>query len=172
MRVHDLNFRLSICDAFGFIQPGVTHECGQDAFAQVMEYVPWRIFGRIIERHAGRCGYVYFRLRRSVSSDGLFAVDLARVLHISDGKMGDVNILDILPIEAGAFYVMDRDIWTSTDCTRCIRRARSSSRVPSATWVRGACIGLDRPIHGSNPTIIGKAGPHSANMTPNYFATG
>ena len=29
-------------------------------------------------------------------------------IHISDGKMADVKILDILPIEAGAFYVMDR----------------------------------------------------------------
>jgi len=29
-------------------------------------------------------------------------------IHISDGKMGDVNVLDILAIEAGAFYVMDR----------------------------------------------------------------
>src|ERR1035437_4137380 len=29
-------------------------------------------------------------------------------IHVSDGKMGDVNVLDILPIEAGAFYVMDR----------------------------------------------------------------
>ena len=29
-------------------------------------------------------------------------------IHISDGKMGDVKMLDILPIEAGAFYVMDR----------------------------------------------------------------
>lgn len=29
-------------------------------------------------------------------------------IHISDGKMGDVNVLDILPMEAGAFYIMDR----------------------------------------------------------------
>ena len=29
-------------------------------------------------------------------------------IHISDGKMGDVNVLDMLPIEAGAFYIMDR----------------------------------------------------------------
>lgn len=29
-------------------------------------------------------------------------------IHISDGKMSDVKILDILPIESGAFYVMDR----------------------------------------------------------------
>ena len=29
-------------------------------------------------------------------------------IHVSDGKMGDVNVLDVMPIEAGAFYVMDR----------------------------------------------------------------
>ncbi len=29
-------------------------------------------------------------------------------ISISDGKLHDVNVLDILPIEAGAFYVMDR----------------------------------------------------------------
>ncbi len=29
-------------------------------------------------------------------------------IHISDGTMHDVNILDTLPIEPGAFYVMDR----------------------------------------------------------------
>ena len=29
-------------------------------------------------------------------------------IHISDGKMGDVNVLDILLLEAGAFYIMDR----------------------------------------------------------------
>jgi IS4 transposase len=29
-------------------------------------------------------------------------------IHISDGKMADVKILDTLPIEANAFYVMDR----------------------------------------------------------------
>jgi transposase len=29
-------------------------------------------------------------------------------VHISDGKLHDVNALDELPVEAGAFYVMDR----------------------------------------------------------------
>ena len=29
-------------------------------------------------------------------------------IHVSDGKMHEVNVLDFLPIEAGAFYVMDR----------------------------------------------------------------
>jgi hypothetical protein len=29
-------------------------------------------------------------------------------IHISDGKMSDVKVLDLLPVEAGAFYVMNR----------------------------------------------------------------
>ena len=29
-------------------------------------------------------------------------------IHISDGKLHDVKVLDILPLQAGAFYVMDR----------------------------------------------------------------
>ena len=29
-------------------------------------------------------------------------------IHISDGKLHDVNVLDLLTLEAGAFYVMDR----------------------------------------------------------------
>ena len=29
-------------------------------------------------------------------------------IHISDGKMHEVNVLDFLPVEPGAFYVMDR----------------------------------------------------------------
>ena len=29
-------------------------------------------------------------------------------IHTSDGKMSDVKVLDLLPVEAGAFYVMDR----------------------------------------------------------------
>ncbi len=29
-------------------------------------------------------------------------------IHISDGKMHEVKVLDFMPIEAGAFYVMDR----------------------------------------------------------------
>jgi len=34
--------------------------------------------------------------------------NMPTVIHISDGKLHEVNTLDILPLEAGAFYVMDR----------------------------------------------------------------
>jgi Transposase DDE domain/Domain of unknown function (DUF4372) len=192
---------------------------GKTLFAQVMEYVPWKTFGRIIERHAGDAGVrtldcaelfrvmafaqltwreslrdieaclqanhtklFHMGLRgapaRSTLSDALngrdwriyhglamrlivraralyakeplgidldatvYALDATTIdlclslfdwapfrstkaaiklhtlldlrgaipafIHVSDGKMGDVNVLDLLPIEAGAFYVMDR----------------------------------------------------------------
>ena len=29
-------------------------------------------------------------------------------IHVSDGKLHDVNVLDLLPIEAGSIYVVDR----------------------------------------------------------------
>ena len=29
-------------------------------------------------------------------------------IHISDGKLGNVNVLDVLLLEAGAIYIMDR----------------------------------------------------------------
>ena len=192
---------------------------GKTLFAQVMEYVPWKTFGRIIERHGGDAGVRtldcadLFRVMafsqltwreslrdikvclkanqaklfhmglsgapaRSTLSDALndrdwriyhdlamrlilrarelyakdplgidldatvYALDATTIdlclslfdwapfrstkaavklhtlldlrgaipafIHISDGKMHEVNVLDILPIEAGAFYVMDR----------------------------------------------------------------
>jgi transposase len=202
--LHDLECRMNV---------------GKTLFAQVMEYVPWKTFGRIIERHNGDAGVRtlgcadLFRVMafaqltwreslrdieaclsanqaklfhmgmkvlpaRSTLSDALnlrdwriyhalamrliprarelyakepldidldatvYALDATTIdlclslfewapfrstkaavkmhtlldlrgsipafIHISDGKMGDVNVLDFLPIEAGAFYVMDR----------------------------------------------------------------
>ena len=192
---------------------------GKTLFAQVMEYVPWKTFGRIIERHGGDAGVRtlgcadLFRVMafaqltwreslrdievcltanqaklfhmglkgipaRSTLSDALnlrdwhiyhalamqliararalytkeptgltidatvYALDSTTIdlclslfdwapfrrakaavkmhtlldlrgnipsfIHISDGKMSDVRVLDLLPVEAGAFYVMDR----------------------------------------------------------------
>ena len=192
---------------------------GKTLFAQVMEYVPWKTFGRIIDRHGGDAGVRtlscadLFRVMafaqlnwreslrdievcltanqaklfhmgmkgvpaRSTLSDALnlrdwriyhalamrliqrarslyakdslnidldatvYALDATTIdlclslfdwapfrttkaavkmhtlldlrgsipafIHISDGKMHEVNVLDILPVEAGAFYVMDR----------------------------------------------------------------
>jgi len=45
-------------------------------------------------------------------------------IHISDGKLHEVNVLDILPLEAGAFYIMDRGF---TDVSRLHTIAQASA---------------------------------------------
>ena len=53
-------------------------------------------------------------------------------IHISDGKLHDVNVLDILVPEAGAFYVMDRGY---LDFERLFRLHRANSFfVTRAKW--------------------------------------
>jgi transposase len=77
-------------------------------------------------------------------------------IHISDGKMHEVNVLDFLPIEAGAFYVMDRGY---LDFARLyavhqagaffVTRAKSNMnarRVYSATTDRSTGIICDQTI--------------------------
>ena len=44
-------------------------------------------------------------------------------IHISNGKMHDVNVLDMLAPEAGAIYVMDRGYVDFAACMNCIRPA-------------------------------------------------
>ena len=77
-------------------------------------------------------------------------------IHISDGKLHDVNVLDFLPVEAGAFYVMDRGY---VDCTRLFalhqtgaffvtraKRNLSARRVYSAPTDRPAGVICDQRI--------------------------
>jgi hypothetical protein len=65
-------------------------------------------------------------------------------LHISDGKLHDVNVLDILPIEAGAFYVMDRGY---LDFTRLYAMHQAG-----AFFVTRAKHGMDaRRVYSSPP---------------------
>jgi IS4 transposase len=56
-------------------------------------------------------------------------------IHISDGKLHDVNVLDILLPEPGAFYVMDRGYMDferlyalNTNCAFFVTRAKSNTR--------------------------------------------
>ena len=77
-------------------------------------------------------------------------------IHISDGKMGDVKVLDILAIEPGAFYVMDRgylDFDRLFKMHQCgaffVTRAKSNMnarRVYSAASDRSAGVICDQTI--------------------------
>ena len=64
-------------------------------------------------------------------------------IHISDGKMGDVNVLDMLAFEPGAFYVMDRGY---LDFTRLHRLHQAG-----AFFVTRAKRGMDARRVYSNP---------------------
>ena len=64
-------------------------------------------------------------------------------IHVSDGKMGDVNVLDMLAFEAGAFYVMDRGY---LDFTRLHRLHQSG-----AFFVTRAKRGMNARRVYSNP---------------------
>jgi len=77
-------------------------------------------------------------------------------IHISDGKLGDVNVLDVLVIEAGAIYVMDRGYLDFTRLYRMhqaqaffVTRAKSNTRlrrVYSAQVDRSTGIICDQTI--------------------------
>jgi hypothetical protein len=49
-------------------------------------------------------------------------------IHISNGKMHEVNVLDFLSIKAGLFTRRIGAIWTSPECTSCIGRAFFATR--------------------------------------------
>src|SRR5436190_8966011 len=60
-------------------------------------------------------------------------------IHISDGKMHDVNVLDLLLIEAAPSTSWIEVTWTSSGSTRSIKRVASSSRAASEISMHGAC---------------------------------
>ena len=77
-------------------------------------------------------------------------------IHISDGKMGDVNVLDMLAFEAGAFYVMDRGYVDFTRLHRLhqagaffvtrAKRGMSARRVYSASVDRSTGVVCDQRV--------------------------
>jgi hypothetical protein len=66
-------------------------------------------------------------------------------IHISDGKLHDVNVLDMLPVEAGAFYVMDRGYWTSRDSVTLHQAGAFFVTRAKSAWMPGAST-RRRPI--------------------------
>jgi len=77
-------------------------------------------------------------------------------IHISDGKMHEVNVLDFLPVEAGAFYVMDRGYLDFARLYKLhqagaffvtrAKRGMDARRVYSAPTDRGAGVICDQTI--------------------------
>ena len=77
-------------------------------------------------------------------------------IHISDGKMSDVKVLDMLSFEAGAFYVMDRGYLDFTRLHRLhqagaffvtrAKRGMHARRVYLAHADRSTCVICDQLV--------------------------
>ena len=93
-------------------------------------------------------------------------------IHISDGKLHDVNVLDLLALRTRRVL---RDaivaMWTSQGCTPCIRPAPSSSRAPSRQWMRGACYSAatDRSTGVISDQRVMLNGHYSAKKYPEHL---
>jgi hypothetical protein len=61
-------------------------------------------------------------------------------IYINDGKLHDINALDVLIPELGAFYVMDRGYLDFAQLDTLHKQGRSLLRVPSRTLMRHGCF--------------------------------
>ena len=90
-------------------------------------------------------------------------------VHVSHGKMHDVTVLDQLPIEPGAFYVMDRGY---VDFQRLHRFTRGSAFFVTRCkrnmdFTRRAHRPIDRATGLRSDQTIVLAGPKSSRLYPN-----
>ena len=96
-------------------------------------------------------------------------------IRISDGKMHDVNVLDLLLIEAGAFYIMDRGYLDferlyaldqaggffitrakrNLDARRCTRRRWTAT--PNSFATRPLLLTASMPPNTTPPTCVASA---------------
>jgi hypothetical protein len=89
-------------------------------------------------------------------------------IHISHGKMHDVNVLDLLPIEPGAFYAMDRGY---VDYERLYRFTQAGAFFVTRGKRNLACSRRERRAVDkttglrSDQTIV-LAGPQSSRLYP------
>ncbi|MEO7320330.1 MAG: IS4 family transposase [Nitrosospira sp.] len=87
--------KLYIDDSFGIDLKNTAYALDSTTIDLCLSLFPWALFRTTksaVKMHT------LLDLRGNISS----------FIHISDGKLGDVNMLDMLVLEAGAIYVMDR----------------------------------------------------------------
>ena len=83
----------------------------EDSFGMELENTAYALDSTTIDLCLSLFPWALFRTTKSaVKMHTLLDLrgNIPSFIHISDGKLGDVNVLDVLAIEAGAIYVMDR----------------------------------------------------------------
>jgi hypothetical protein len=130
-------------DSFGIELENTTYALDSTTIDLCLSLFPWALF---------RTTKSAVKMHTLLDPRG----NIPSFIHISDGKLGDVNVLDVLELEAGAIYVMDRGY---LDFTRLylmhrahaffVTRAKSNTqlrRVYSAAVDRGTGIICDQTI--------------------------
>jgi hypothetical protein len=87
--------KLYIGDSFGIELENTAYALDSTTIDLCLSLFPWALFRTTksaVKMHT------LLDLRGNIPS----------FIHISDGKLGDVKVLDILALESGAFYIMDR----------------------------------------------------------------
>ena len=94
---------------------GIKAPPARSTLADALNSRDWRIFHALDSTTIGLClslfdGAPFRSTKAAVKLHTLLDLrgSIPTFIHISDGKLHDVNVMDILPVEAGAFYVMDR----------------------------------------------------------------
>jgi hypothetical protein len=82
-----------------------------DSFGIELEHTTYALDSTTIDLCLSLFPWALFRTTKSaVKMHTLLDLrgNIPSFIHLSDGKLGDVNVLDVLVLEAGAIYVMDR----------------------------------------------------------------
>ncbi len=87
--------KLYIGDSFGIELEHTTYALDSTTIDLCLSLFPWALF---------RSTKSAVKMHTLLDLRG----NIVSFIHISDGKLGDVNVLDVLVLEAGAIYIMDR----------------------------------------------------------------
>jgi len=140
--------KLYAADSFGVELSSTTYALDATTIDLCLSVFPWAPFRA---KKAAIKLHTLLDLRGSIPS----------FIHISDGKLNDVNVLDLLIPEAGAFYIMDRAYldferlyWLSQAGAFFVTRTKSNTdarRVYSAVTDRTSGVVSDQTIALNGP---------------------
>jgi len=143
----------------------------KDSFAVDLEQTVYAFDSTTIDLCLTLFPWAQFRRRKSaVKLHTLIDLrgNLPGFVHVSGGKMADVTSLDLLPIEAGAFYVMDRGY---TDFERLYRFTQGMAffiirAKRDLDFARRACREVDKTTGLRSDLTIILCGPKTSGLYP------
>jgi len=143
----------------------------KDSFAVDLEQTVYAFDSTTIDLCLTLFPWAQFRRRKSaVKLHTLIDLrgNLPCFVHVSGGKMADVTSLDLLPIEAGAFYVMDRGY---TDFERLYRFTQGMAffiirAKRDLDFARRACREVDKTTGLRSDLTIILCGPKTSGLYP------